>query len=152
MNSHTNLKLATLTKEGPKGVTVAEDLTNVTFRCIKHVTVQPSEIQRVQLGIACEIPFGYVLQVSTYPKLADQAAEVFPALTVVDHTHKGELFVAVRNQGRNPLSLMPETPVAVGRVVKIELLNVEGFEYEAPKSDPVQSRPQKKNPYSFEVK
>jgi len=152
MNSHTNLKLADLTKEGPKGVTIAEDLTAVTFRCIKHVTVQPSEIQRVDLGVACEIPFGYVLQVSTYPKLADQAAEVFPALTVVDHTHKGELVIAVRNQGRNPLNLMPETPVAVGRVVKVELLEIEGFDYEAPKPQSRQSKPQKKNPFSFEVK
>ncbi len=147
-----NLKLADLTKEGSKGVTISPEQDYVTFNCIKHVTVQPSEIQRVEIGLACEIPFGYVLQISTYPKLADQASEVFPALTVIDSTHQGELFLAVRNQGRNPLSLMPGTPVAVGRLVKTELLNIEGFEYVTPKPEARQSRPQKKNPFSFEVK
>jgi dUTPase len=147
-----NLKLADLTKEGPKGAIIGSDLDYVTFHCIKHVTVQPSEIQRVELGLACEVPIGYVLQVSTYPKLVDQASEVFPALTVVDSTHRGELILAVRNHGRNPLSLMPGTAVAIGRIVKTEQLDIEGFEYEAPKLEPRQSKPQKKNPFSFEVK
>ncbi len=147
-----SLKFADLTKEGPKGVTISSEKDCVTFNCVKHVTVQPSEIQRVEIGLACEIPFGYVLQISTYPKLADQASEVFPALTVVDSTHRGELFLAIRNQGRNPLNLMPGTPVAIGRIVKIELLNIEGFEYVTSKPEAQQSRPQKKNPFRFEVK
>ena len=151
MNSYTTLKLADLTKGGPKGVTVSPDLDCVTFRCVKPTIIQPSEIQKVSIGVACEIPFGCVLQISTYPKLSEQAAEVFPALTVIDHNHEGELMLAVRNHGRNPLNLMPETPVAVGRIVKVEVLNVEGFEYSAPKAQP-KSKPQKKNPFSFEVK
>jgi len=152
MNSQINLKLADLTKEGPKGVTISPDLDYVTFHCIKHVTVQPSEIQRVELGIACEVPFGYVLQINTYPKLAEQAAELFPALIVLDSTYTDELFLAVRNQGRNPLNLMPGTAVAIGRIVKIETLNIEGFDYETLKPKPLQSKPQKKNPFSFEVR
>ena len=148
-----SLKLADLTKEGPNlGFTLSTEHDCVTFNCIKHVTVQPSEIQRVEIGIACEIPLGYVLQISTYPKLADQASEVFPALTVIDSTHQGELFLAVRNQGRNPLNLMPNTPIAIGRIVKTEQLHIEGFEYVTPKPEARQSRPQKRNPFNFEVK
>jgi len=152
MNSQTTLKLADLTKEGPKGATVSRDRDYVTFNCVKPTMVQPSEIQRVKLGVACDVPFGYVLQISTYPALADKAAEVFPALTVIDHTHEGELLLAVRNHGRDPLNLMPGTPVAVGRLVKPETFDVEGFEYEAPKLERPTSRPQKKNPFNFEVK
>lgn len=147
-----NLRLADLTKEGFKGVTVAESLGHVTFRNVKPVTVQPSEIQRVQIGVACEVPPGYVLQVSTHPKLAAQAAEVFPALTVIDHTHEGELVLAVRNHGRNPLNLMPESVIGKGHLVKVEQLTVEGFEYEVPKAEANRSQPQRKNPFSFEVK
>lgn len=152
MNSQTTLKLANLTKEGPPRIMVSPELDYVTFRCVQPAIIQPSEIQKVKLGIACEIPFGYFLQISTYPQLAEQASEIFPALTVIDHNHEGELVLAVRNHGRDPLNLMPETPVAIGRMVKLELLNVEGFEYEASKPEPRQSKPQKKNPFSFEVK
>jgi len=152
MNSDTNLKLADLTKEGPKGLTVSPDLDRVVFHCVKPAIIQPSEIQKVKIDVACEVPHGYVLQISTYPKLAEQAAEVFPALTAIDSSHEGELMLAVRNHGRNPLNLMPATPVAVGHLVKIELLNIEGFEYSAPKLERATSRPQKKNPFNFEVK
>lgn len=152
MTSQTILKLADLTKEGPKGVTVSSDRDYVTFNCITPTIIQPSEIQRVKLGVACDVPFGYVLQISTYPALADKASEVFPALTVIDHKHEGELLLAVRNHGRDPLNLMPGTPIAVGRLVKPETFDVEGFEYEAPKLERTTSRPQKKNPFNFEVK
>lgn len=152
MNSHITLKLADLTKEGPKGVTVSPNLDYIVLNSIKHVTVQSSEIQRVEIGVACEVPFGYVLQITTYPKLAEQASEVFPALKVVDSTHRGELILAVRNQGRNPINLMPGTPIAIARIIKAELVNVESFDYEVEKPEPLQSRPQKKNPFSFEVK
>jgi len=150
MNSQTTLKLADLTKEGPKGVTVSRDMDYVTFNCVTPTIIQPSEIHRIKLGVACDVPGGYVLQISTYPELADKAAEVFPALTVIDSKHVGELMLAVRNHGRDPLNLMPGTPVAVGRLVKPETFDIEGFEYEAPKAQP-KSKPQKKNPFSFEV-
>ena len=147
-----NLRFADLTKEGFKGITVAESLQHVTFRNLKPVMVQPSEIQRVQIGVACEIPAGYVLQISTYPKLAEQAAELFPALTQVDHTHEGELLLAVRNHGRNPLNLMPGTPIARGHLVKVEPLELEEFDFEVRKAEVPKSKPQKKNPFSFEVR
>lgn len=152
MNEQTTLKFANLTKDSPPRVIISPDLDYVTFRCAQPTIIQSSEIQKVKIGIACEIPFGCFLQISTYPQLAEQAAELFPALTVIDHTHEGELVLAVRNHGRGPLNLMPETPVAIGRMVKLELLKVEGFEYEASKPESRQSQPQKKNPFSFEVK
>jgi len=46
---------------------------------------------------------------------------------------------------------MPNTPIAIGHVTKVEELELEGFEYEAPKVQP-RSKPQKKNPFNFEVK
>ncbi len=147
-----NLRFANLTKEGPKGVTIGKDETHVTFNCVKPVTVQPSEIQRIKIGIACEIPFGHVLQISTYPQLADKAVELFPALTVIDSTYRGELVLAIRNHGRNPFNFMIGYPAAIGHLIKIEQLEIEDFEYEAPTSEARQSRPQKKNPISFEVK
>lgn len=152
MTSQTNFKLSNLNKEGPEGAVVSADATHVTFLSVKPLVIQPSEIQRVQIGVACETPPGCVLHISTCPKLAAQAAEVFPALIVVDHTHSGELIIPVRNNGRNPFNLMPGTSIAKGHLVKVETLNVEGFEYVAPKPEPQQSRPQKKNPFSFEVK
>lgn len=145
------LRFASLNKDGPKGLTVSPELDSVTFYCTKPAVIQSSEIQKVQTGLVCEIPQGCVLNISTYPKLIEQASEVFPNLLVIDHKHEGELLIPVRNSGRSPLNLMPGTAIAVGHVIKIEQLELEGFEYEAPKVQP-KSKPQKKNPFSFEVK
>lgn len=145
------LRFANLTKEGSKGAIVSPQLDSVTFYSTTPAIIQPLEIQKVQIGLVCEIPQGYVLNVSTHPKLIDQASEVFPNLLVIDYNYQGELLVPVRNSGRNPLSLMPNTPIAVGHLVKIEQIEIEGFDYEVPKIQP-KSTPQKKNPFSFEVK
>lgn len=152
MSSRTTLKLADLTKGGHKGLTISADSDHIILHCVKPIIVQPSEIQKIRIDVGCEVPYGHVLQISTYPKLAEQAAEIFPALTVIDNNYEGELTLAVRNHGRNPLNLMPGTPIAVGHVIKIELLNIEGFEYSSPKPEQSASKPQKKNPFNFEVK
>lgn len=146
------LRFASLDKEGPKGVTINSELDSVTFYCNKPAVIQPSEIQKIQTGLICEIPQGYVLNINTYPKLIDHASEIFPNLIVIDHNHQGELMVAVRNSGRNPLNLMPNTPIAIGHVVKTEQIELEGFEYKALQSGQKQSKPQKKNPFTFEIK
>ena len=147
-----NIRFANLTKEGSKGVIADSDGAYVTFNCIRAITVQPSEIQRVKIGVACEIPSGYVLQISTYPQLAEKAVEIFPSLTVMDSTHEGELVLAILNHGRNPLHIMVEDPIAKGHLLKTEQLEIEDFEYEVSRPEADKSRPQKKNPISFEVK
>jgi dUTPase len=150
MNSVKNFKFADLTKEGPKGAIVSPDFQSIDFYCVRPIIVQPSEIQKIQPGVACEVLPGYVLQISTYPQLAEQASEIFPALIVIDHTNSGELFLAVRNHGRNPLNLMPGTPIARGHLVHLTEFDIEDFDLH--QSEPETSRPQKKKPFSFEVK
>lgn len=147
-----NLRFAYLTKGGSKGITTNPNSGYITFNCIKPLTVQPSEIQRIITGIACEVPSGHVLQINTCPQLADKAIEVFPALTVINSFHRGELVLAVKNNGRNPFNFMIGNPVAQGYLIKIEQLEIENFEYETSKTEGQHSRPQKKNAVSFEIK
>lgn len=147
-----NLRIADLANGGFKGITVAESLQHVTLRTINHVTIQPSEIQKVKIGIVCEVPQGYVLQINTVSSLSEKAGELFPAFVVIDSTYEGGLILAVRNSGRDPLNLMPGTPVGRGHLVKIEQLEIEEFEYQSLTKDLPKTKPQKKKPISFEVK
>jgi dUTPase len=144
------MSFANLNKDGLHGATV--DGNTLFFQCVKPLIIQPAEIQKVHVGIELRIPEGFVLNVSTHPKLADKAGEVFPALTAVDHTHVGEVVIPVRNNGRNPLSLMVGMVFARGHLVRVEELE---FTEEAPTVVPTdlpRTQPQRKNPFNFEVK
>jgi dUTPase len=145
------LSFANLNKDGLSGATV--DGNTLLFQCVKPLIIQPAEIQKVHVGVELRIPEGFVLNISTHPKLADRAGEVFPALTTLDHTHTGQVVIPVRNNGRNPLNLMVGMVLARGHVVRTEELE---FTEEAPTAAPTEplprTQPQRKNPFNFEVK
>lgn len=145
------LSFANLNKDGLSGATV--DGNALIFSCVKPLIIQPAEIQKVQVGVELRIPEGFVLNISTHPKLIDKAGEVFPALITLDHTHPGEVLIPVRNNGRNQLSLTPGMVLARGYLTRIEELELDTV---APRSKSLdelpRTQPQKKNPFSFEVK
>jgi hypothetical protein len=63
------------------------------------------------------------------------------------------LMIPVRNNGRNPLSLMPQTPVARAYVAQVERLALEDGVHVAPSTKMPKTRPQKKNTGpSFEIR
>lgn len=137
------MKLKWSSKEEAHGVAVQDNL--LTFSCTQPSIIQSAEIQKVKVGMSFQIEKGYVLNISTWPGLYEQAGEVFPALIVLDHTHTGELMIPVRNNGRNPLNLMPGVVIAQAYVSKVEKLEMEEVAAETPSTKMSKTRPQKKN-------
>lgn len=133
---------------------VAVNDDSLTFACLMPIVIQSTEIQKVRMGIGLQIHKGCVLSISTHSALIDRAAEVFPALISLDHTHGGELFIPVRNNGRNPLNLLPGQPVANGHLSKIQKIETHEFELDTkPEKSKSKTKPQKKNPnIQFEVR
>ncbi len=142
------LEVAKLNKEGSSGLNVENNI--LEFSCIKPIIVQPSEIQKIQLACILNIPKGYILNISTSSVLYEKAGEIFPALLTLDHSYNDKVVIPVRNSGRNPLNLMPGMVIAKGYFSKLE--KVQTAEMQAVEiSKPVKSKPQRKNPISFEV-
>jgi len=145
------LKWSSLSKEGAHGVAVQDSI--LTFSCTEPAIIQSTEIQKVKVGMSFQIEKGYVLNISTCPRLYEQAGEVFPALIVLDHTHTGELMIPVRNNGRNPLNLMQGVVIAQAYVSKVEALEMEEFQADTPSTKMPRTKPQKKNTGpSFEIR
>jgi len=139
-------------KNEAPGAAVAEDV--VVFTIPKPTVIQPSEILQIQTGIVMKVPPGYVVTLSTHPALSEKAAELFPGVITVDsYAPETELRLAIRNSGRSQLNLMPGFLFAVGYVSQIHNIEVGEFEPDAianPQKE--KSKPQKKNPFNFEVK
>ncbi len=128
----------------------------LTLACALPIVIQSGEIQKVKTGIAFRIDKGYVLNISTHSGLSDRAGEIFPALITLDHIDhgvEGELMLPVRNNGRNPLNIMPGQIIARGYVSKVQ--KIEPYEFEGdvgPEPSKSKTKPQKKNPnFKFEV-
>lgn len=127
----------------------------LVFLASKPIIVQPSEIMKVITGVSIRVPTGYVINISTAADLAARAAELFPGLIAVSPSEEEiELSFPVRNNGRNPLSIMKGQIVAVGYVVKTEEVNLTISEPQNGKQvSPAESKPQKKNPnIKFEIR
>jgi len=141
-----------LTKNETPSVAATED--KFVFSVPKPTVIQPAEIIKIQTGLVVKVPKGFVLTLSPHPDLSEKAADLFPSIITVDsYAPEKELALAVRNSGRNQLNLLAGFPFAVGYVSEIRNIETGDFEPDVIKN-PVrdQSRPQKKNPFSFEVK
>lgn len=141
-----------INKNEAPAAAVADDM--MVFSTPKPAVIQPAEILQIQTGIVMKVPPGYVVTLSTHPDLSEKAAELFPGVTTVDsYAPEAELKLAVRNSGRNQLNLMPGALVAVGYVSKIHEIEVGEFEPGIIANPQMgKSKPQKKNPFRFEVK
>jgi dUTPase len=146
------MKLGLNTLDGNSKTTVDDNI--LTFFCERPIVVQPVEIQKVKVAAALQIVKGAVLNISTSKELAERAAEIFPAMIVLDHTFEGELLIPVRNNGRNPLHLMGGQVIARGYLIKVQKIEPHRFELLS-EADRIKAKtkPQKKNPnFQFEVK
>lgn len=145
------LSFANLNKDGLSGATVEGSA--LIFQCVKPMIIQPTEIQKVHVGVELRIPEGFVFNISTHPRLIDRAGEVFPALLTLDSTHVGEVVIPVRNNGRNTLNLIAGTSLARGYLSHVEELELLQIEPETVVAEPLpRTQPQRKNPFTFEVK
>ncbi|MCI0528056.1 MAG: hypothetical protein L0Y56_11525, partial [Nitrospira sp.] len=107
-----------------KGEPVGNVLLNdrLVFSASHPVIIQPAEIMKVQTDLVLILPAGYVLNISTAPELSLRAGELFPGLIVIGSGDKRvSLELPVRNCGRNPLSIMPKQPVAIGYTYAVEV-------------------------------
>lgn len=127
----------------------------IPLLCSQPTVVQPGEIKKVQTGITLKVEAGYALTIYTAPFLWQKAAEIFPAVLVLDHSApEVPLELPVRNSGRSQLNLLVGQTLAIGIVVKTEPIELEEFT-PAPTttSSGKVSRPPKRNPdVRFEIK
>ena len=134
------------------GVRIDDDI--LTFTCVLPIVIQSGEIQKVKIGTIIEVEKGYVLNISTAIGLAEKAGEIFPAYITLDHTYSGELFLPVRNNGRNQLNLMQGIAIAQGYISKVQ--KIEPYVLDAlsiAESTRTKTTPQKKNTnFKFEVR
>ena len=133
-------------------VAVVED--RLLFTVPKPTVIQSSEIIKLKTGTVMKIPRGYVLTIYTHPDLANQACELFPGVTVIDGwAPEAELELAVRNSGRSQVNLLMGNMIAVGYLSQAHDIGVGEFEPSILNNPELpNTRPQKKNPFNFEVK
>ncbi len=143
------LQYAHTTEE--EGLIVVGDL--LVFMCVKPVTVQPSEVVKVQIGVRLQIEHGFALNISTHPALVAKLGEIFPAFIAVSASHDAQqLDIPVRNTGRNPIQIMVGDIVAQGHIVKVEPVDKEEADFEPAEVPGSRSKPQRKNPdFKFEM-
>lgn len=127
----------------------------ITLRCSQPSIIQPGEIKKVQTGITLKVEKGYALTVYTAPFLWDKAAEIFPAVLVIDHAApETPLQLPIRNAGRSQLNLLVGQVLAFGIGVKTEVLEKEEFTPTNLSNSPAKvNLPQKRNTdVNFEIK
>lgn len=74
--------------------------------CPESVTVQPGDIVKIPLGLACAIPPGFEGQVRPRSGLATKHGLTVPnAPGTVDADYRGEMFVALINLGKEPIEI-----------------------------------------------
>ena len=76
------------------------------YACLEEtVTLQPGETKLIPIGIAMEIPVGYVGLVFARSGLATKR-DLAPAnkVGVIDADYRGEFFVPIHNHGQKPLT------------------------------------------------
>lgn len=127
----------------------------ISLLCSQPTVIQPGEIKKVQTGLTLKITEGYAFTLYTAPLLWQKAAEIFPAVLVLDHSApETPLEIPVRNSGRSQLNLLTGQTLALGILVKVENVELEEFT-PSPTTDPADkvSRPQKRNTdVRFEIK
>lgn len=126
----------------------------LNFTCIQPMIIQPGEIKKVPTGITLKIEKGSILTIYTPSELWQIAAEVFPAVLILDHSAPEiPLEIPVRNSSRNQLNLLSGHTVACGIVSKITSIQIQEFEPVSKKPSVVENRPPKKNPdVKFEIR
>jgi len=126
----------------------------LNFPCLQPTIIQPGEIKKVPTGITLKIEKGNILTIYTPSELWQIAAEVFPAVLILDHSApETPLEIPVRNSGRNQLNLLAGQTVACGIGSKITSIQIQEFEPVSKKTSVVTNRPQKKNPdVKFEIR
>lgn len=139
-------------KNDPNGVVLAEGVLH--FCATRPTVVQPSEIMKVPVNVVVRVVGNVVLNISTHPKLVERAGTLFPALLTLDKMSPEEpLELAVKNEGRNPLHLMPDQLVGIGYLLPIEQIEPEEFSISVASRESPKSKPQKRNKdVKFEVK
>lgn len=135
-----------------EGLAIVDDA--LVFMCVKPVTVQPSEVVRVPIGLKLKVEQGFTLNISTHPTLVEKLGEVFPGAIVVNSADGGrQLDIPVRNAGRNPIHIMVGDLVARGYIAKNEPVDGEEIDFASVTKEVTRSKPQKKNPdFKFEMK
>ncbi len=141
-----------INKNANSFVTLTED--RLLFTVPKPTVIQSSEIIKIKTGTVIKIPRGYVLTVYTHPDLVNQACELFPSVTAIDGwAPEVELELAIRNSGRNQVNLLMGNMIAVGYLSQAHNIGVGEFEPDIiTNPDLPNTRPQKKNPFNFEVR
>ena len=126
---------------------------SITFTTETPVIVQPAEIIKIQTGIFIKIEWGpEILSINTHPELVSRTGELFGGEMVL-HGFADYVQIPVRNGGRNPLHLMPGQPIAMGRIVPIQMVFSEQIEVTLPETELSASTPQKRNPgIKFELR
>ncbi len=134
----------------PSNVTVSED--KISFTIPKPIVIQSSEIVKVKIGFGLKVPDGHIITLYTGSQLIDKVCELFPSVITFDSSTLGnQLEIAIRNNSRNQVNLMPGISIAEGYLTKIQKIDVTESGQEAV-PEPVKSKPQKKDPFNFEVK
>jgi dUTPase len=150
------LGIAKIDKQGPDGTKVQGNF--LEFVCAKPVIIQSQEILKVFPKVVVDLESGFVLNVSTHPKLAERGAEIFPSLIVLDEDCRGEFVIPIKHHGRDPLHLMLGDPVAKAYVSQTEKISVVKFDLEetvdsifVEKSKP-QKNQEERDRFKFEIK
>jgi len=96
-----------------------------------EITIEPGDIAKVPLGFAVAIPAGYEGQVRPRSGLATRKGLTVPnAPGTVDADYRGEMFVALINLGKEPVTVhhgdrvaqLVIAPVSHARLVEVESL------------------------------
>lgn len=99
------------------------------------IVIQPGDITKVPLGFAVAIPAGYEGQVRPRSGLATKKGLTVPnAPGTVDADYRGEMFVALINLGREPVTIhhgdrvaqLVIAPVSHAKIVVVESLDETG--------------------------
>ncbi len=141
-----------INKNAESFVILTED--RLLFAVPEPTVIQSLEIIKIKTGTVMKIPRGHVLTICTHPDLAKQACELFPSVTVIDGWAPAvELELAVKNSGRNQINLIPGAIVAVGYLSQVSDIGAGELELDVVANPELPgTRPQKKNPFNFEVK
>lgn len=141
-----------ISEDLPSGVSWEEN--RVCFSAARPIIVQPSETMKVSTNTIIKVEKGCTLNIGSHPQLVQKAASVFPSLITLDHTsEEAPLEIAIHNSGRNPLNIMPGTPLGVGYVYLTEDIEPEEFSITVIEPKTAKSKPTKKNPdVQFEIK
>jgi len=121
----------------------------------KGITIQPSEIMKVGIGLSVEIEKGFAFHLTACSVLHDKGLSIYPGTLVVYSGHADELFIPLQNGGRQQVNILPGDLLAHGVVTKLEdiqLTQVDPKLVVRPKNVPRKTKPQKNPDVKFEIK